>query len=159
MCTFSKTEAEDHSIGKILSEKNMGVQEQFLKKWMLCMQNLTTQAVILQQTNFGKIFILYLWLRIITRSDQGVQFMNFPSQIFFNDINHDYKAALLKKNSLWLLSFYVDLASYCYYEKARRTMNTATVSYLLKYFYSFLATELHNIESRSFCSGIFIRRQ
>ena len=159
MCTFSKTEAEDHSIGKILSEKNMGVQEQFLKKWMLCMQNLTTQAVILQQTNFGKIFILYLWLRIITRSDQGVQFMNFPSQIFFNDINHDYEAALLKKNSLWLLSFYVDLASYCYYEKARRTMNTATVSYLLKHFYSFSVAEPNNILSQSFCSGTFIRRE
>ena len=73
--------------------------------------------------------------------------MNFPSQIFFNNINHGYKAALLKKNSLWLLSFYMDVASYCYYEKARRTMNTAIVSYLLKYFYSFSAAELNNIES------------
>ena len=36
--------------------------------------------------------------------------MNFPSQIFFNDINHGYKAALLKKNSLWLLSIYMDVA-------------------------------------------------
>ena len=73
--------------------------------------------------------------------------MNFPSQIFFNNINHGYKAALLKKNSLWLLSFYMDVASHCYYEKARRTMNTAIVSYLLKYFYSFSAAELNNIES------------
>ena len=76
----------------------------------------------------------------------------------FNDINHGYKAALLKKNSLWLLSFYMDVASHCYYEKARRTMNTAIVSYLLKHFYSFSAAELNNIESRSFCSGTFIRR-
>ena len=30
--------------------------------------------------------------------------MNFRSQIFFNDINHGYRAAILKKNSLWLLS-------------------------------------------------------
>ena len=45
--------------------------------------------------------------------------MNFPSQIFFNNIG--YKAALLKKNSLWLLSIYMDVASYCYYEKGRRT--------------------------------------
>ena len=36
--------------------------------------------------------------------------MNFPSQIFFKDINHGYKAALLKKNSLWLLSIYMDVA-------------------------------------------------
>ena len=142
----------------------MGVLEQFLKIRMLCMQNLTKEwrqlpVVILQRTNFGNIFILCLWLTIITRSDQGVQFMNFPSQIFFNDINHGYKAALLKKNSLWLLSFYMDVASHCYYEKARRTMNTAIVSYLLKYFYSFSAAELNNIESQSFCSGIFIRRE
>ena len=140
----------------------MGVLEQFLKIRMLCMQNLTKEwrqlpVVILQRTNFGNIFILCLWLTIITRSDQGVQFMNFPSQIFFNDINHGYKAALLKKNSLWLLSFYI--AFYCYYQKARRTMNTAIVSYLLKHFYSFSAAELNNIESQSFCLGIFIRRE
>ena len=48
----------------------------------------------------------------------------------FNDSNHGYRAAILKKNSclrfiwLWLLFFY--------YEKVRRTMRTATVSYLLK---------------------------
>ena len=47
--------------------------------------------------------------------------MNFPSQIFFNDINHGYKAALLKKNSLWLLAIYMDVVSYSYYEKGRRT--------------------------------------
>ena len=32
-------------------------------------------------------------------------------------------------------------------EKVRRTMRTAIVSYLLKYFYSFSAAELNNIES------------
>ena len=68
--------------------------------------------------------------------------MNFPSQIFFNNINHGYKAALLKKNSLWLLSFYMDVVSYCYYEKVRRTMHTAIVSY----FNSFSAAEVNNIE-------------
>ena len=116
-------------------------------------------TAILQLVNFCNIFILCLWLRIIRRSDQGVYFMNFPSQIFLNKINHGYKAALLKKNSLWLLSFHMDVASYCYYEKARRTMNTAIVSYLLKHFYSFSAAELNNIESQSFCLGIFIRRE
>ena len=30
----------------------------------------------------------------------------------FKDINHGYKAALLKKKSLWLLSVYMDMASY-----------------------------------------------
>ena len=140
----------------------MGVRGQFLKKRNLCFQTLIIEqkqplVIIPQHTNCCNLFILCLWLRIIRRSYQGVQSMNFSSQIFFNDINHGYKAALLKKNSLWLLSFYI--AFYCYYQKARRTMNTAIVSYLLKHFYSFSAAELNNIESRSFCSGTFIRRQ
>ena len=56
--------------------------------------------------------------------------MNFPSQIFFNviyfyNINHGYRAAILKKNSLWLLPLYMVVATYFYYEKVRRTMRTA----------------------------------
>ena len=39
------------------------------------------------------------------------------------------------------------VASCCDYEKVRRTMCTAIVSYLLKCFYSFPAAELNNIES------------
>ena len=39
------------------------------------------------------------------------------------------------------------VASYCFYEKVRRKMRTATVSYLLKYVYFFSAAELSNIES------------
>ena len=58
--------------------------------------------------------------------------MNSPSQIFFNDINHGYRAAILKKNSLWLLPPYVAEAAYCCYEKVRRAMRTAIASYLLK---------------------------
>ena len=37
--------------------------------------------------------------------------------------------------------------SYCYYEKVRRTTRTEIVSYILKYFYSFSAAALNNIES------------
>ena len=58
--------------------------------------------------------------------------MNFPSQIFFNDINHGYRAVILKKNSLWLLPLYMVVATYFYYEKMRRTMRTAIVSNLFK---------------------------
>ena len=58
--------------------------------------------------------------------------MNFPSQIFFNDIDHGYRAAIFKKNSLWLLPFYMVVATYFYYEKVRKTMRTAIVSNLLK---------------------------
>ena len=57
--------------------------------------------------------------------------MNFPSHKFFNDINHGYKEAILKKNYLWLLPFYMTVATYFYYEKVRRTMRTVIASYLL----------------------------
>ena len=40
--------------------------------------------------------------------------MKFSSQIFFNDINHSYRAAILKKNSLWVLPFYMVGATYFY---------------------------------------------
>ena len=58
--------------------------------------------------------------------------MSFPSRIFFNDINHGYRATILKKNSLWLLPFYMVLATYLYYEKVRRMMRTAIVSNIPK---------------------------
>ena len=59
--------------------------------------------------------------------------MNFPPQIFFNDINHGYTAAILNGSSLWLLPSYMAMATYCYYEKVRRMMRTVIVSYLLKW--------------------------
>ena len=40
------------------------------------------------------------------------------------------------------------VASYCHYEKVRRTMRPAIVSYLSKYFYSFSVAELNNPESQ-----------
>ena len=52
---------------------------------------------------------------------------------FLNDINHGYKAAMLKKSSLWLLPSFMAVATYCYYEKVRRTLRTAIVSDLLKF--------------------------
>ena len=56
--------------------------------------------------------------------------MNFPSQIFFIDINLGYRAAVLKKKILWLLPFYMVVATYFNYEKVRRTMHTAIASNL-----------------------------
>ena len=61
--------------------------------------------------------------------------MNFPSQIFFNDINHVYRAAILKKKFLWLLPFDMVVATYFCHEKVRRTMRTAIISNLLKIIY------------------------
>ena len=58
--------------------------------------------------------------------------MNFPSQILFNDVNHGYRAAMLKKRFLWVLPPYMAVATYCYNKKACRTMHTAIVFYFLK---------------------------
>ena len=58
--------------------------------------------------------------------------MNFLSKISFNDINHDYSAAILKKSSLWVLPSYMVVATYCYYKKERRKIHTAIVLHLLK---------------------------
>ena len=109
-----------------------------MNKRRLCMQNLTKEqkqppVVILQQVVFHNIFILCLSLRIIRRSNQDVQFMNFPSLLFFKNIHHGYREAILKKNCQWLLPFYIAMATYCCYGKVRRTMRTAIVLYLLKF--------------------------
>ena len=58
--------------------------------------------------------------------------MNFPSQLFFNDIKHGYRAAILRKNYVWLLPFYIAVATYFLCKKMHRTMRTAVVSYFLK---------------------------
>ena len=51
--------------------------------------------------------------------------MNLPSQIFFNNSNLGNRAATLKENTLWLLPFYMAVATYCYYERVCKTMCTA----------------------------------
>ena len=73
---------------KDFSSNKYGGTGSISEKKKLCMQNLTKEweqppVAILQQVSFYNIFILWLRLRIIRRSDQGVYLMNFPSQIFF----------------------------------------------------------------------------
>ena len=98
------------------------------------MQNLMKKrkelpVVNLQQTIFYNISILCLWHRIIRKSNQGGVFDKFPSQISFSDIDNKYKIAILKKNYLRQLQFY--MATYCFYEKVPRMMRTAAVSHPL----------------------------
>ena len=38
--------------------------------------------------------------------------MDFTPKILFNDIDHGCRAAVLKKNYLWLLPFYMVVATY-----------------------------------------------
>ena len=37
--------------------------------------------------------------------------MNFSSEVLFNDINHGFRATILKKRSLWLLPFFMAVAN------------------------------------------------
>ena len=96
-------------------------------------------------------FLQYIYSVLVAKNHQKIRSRCLVHELsftdIFNDINHGYRAALLKKDSLWLLPFYKAVASYCCYEKVRRTMCTAMVSYVLKYFYSFLAAKLDNTEN------------
>ena len=125
--------SEDLSIGRILSEKKYVSTGLISEKTDVLYAELNEErkqppVVILEQAILYIVFILYLCLRIIGTSDQ---FMNFASQIFFNNINHGYRAVILKKYSFWLLPFYMIVPTYFYCEKVRRTMRTAIVSNLL----------------------------
>ena len=59
--------------------------------------------------------------------------MDFPSQIFFKDIYYGYTAAILNKNYLWLLPFFMAVAAYIYYEKVH--MRIVVVSHLLNTYF------------------------
>ena len=74
-------------------------------------------------------FSQYIYYVLVAKNHEkirsGCLFQEFLFADIFDDVNHGYRAAILKKNSLWLLSFYIVVASYCYYEKVSRTVNTA----------------------------------
>ena len=79
-------------------------------------------------------YILCLWIRIIRSTYQGVKFMNFSSEIYISkDFNDGYRTVVLKKNSLWLPLFFMNVATSGYCEKVRGTMHSAIVLYLRNY--------------------------
>ena len=98
-------------------------------------------------------FLQYIYSVLVAKNHQKIRSGCLVHEFFFtdifSDINHSYRAALLKKNYSWLLPFHMAVASHCYYEKMHRTLRTAGVSYLLKYFYYFSAAQLNNIESEN----------
>ena len=73
---------------------------------------------------------------LVTKNHQEIRFrclvLDFFFQMFLNDINHGYRAAILKENHLWMLSLYMAVTASCHHEKVRRTMCNAIVSYILK---------------------------
>ena len=85
-------------------------------------------------------FFKYIYFMLVAKNYQKIGskclVYEFSFNGIFNDINHGYRASIFKKNHMWLLPFYMAGATYCYYEKVRTTINTVTVSYLLRIFRS-----------------------
>ena len=71
----------------------------------------------------------YIYSVPVTKNHRNIRSRCLVHEFF--DVNHGYRAAILKKNSLWLLPFYIIMATYFFYEKMRRTMRTGIVSNLL----------------------------
>ena len=103
----------------------------------------------------------YIYFVSVSKNDWNIWwrclFMNFPWQIFFNNINHGYREAILKKSSLWQLLFYMVVATHFCYEKVHRMMCTAIVSNLLNTpgttFYRKSLIQCCPRSSRQYCTG------
>ena len=80
-------------------------------------------------------FLQYIYSMLEDKNNQKIRSKCFAHEFsftdIFNNINHWYKAALLKKNYLWLLSIYLNVASNSYYEKGRRTNARSLSTFIL----------------------------
>ena len=73
----------------------------------------------------------YIYSVPVSKNQRNIQSRclvnEFSFTDIFNNINHGYREVISKKNYLWLLPFYMVVATYFYYAKVRRTMRTAVV--------------------------------
>ena len=133
MCTYFKTETEDHSTGRSLSETKNGDTGLVSEKTETLYAELNERV---EATNSSysttSEFLQYIYSVLVAKNHQKIRSRCLVHEFSVTDI--------------FLIPFYMAVASYCYYEKVRRTMCTAIVSYLYKYFYSFSSAELNNIE-------------
>ena len=124
------------SIGRTLSEKKYGDTGLISEKTEALYEELNERAEAATSSYSAKAlftdFLQYIYSVLVTKNHQEIRFRclvhEFSFANVFNDINHGYRAAILKENPLRLLPFYMAVATSCYYEKVRRTMRTATVS-------------------------------
>ena len=78
---------------------------------------------------------LYIYSVLVTKNYQEIRFRCLVHKFSFTDVfkrYHSYGAAILKENPLWLLPFYMAMATSCCYENVHRMMRTAIVLYLFK---------------------------
>ena len=125
MCMYFKTKAEDHSLGKKIWGWKNG-------SFVYAELNETVEAPTSIYSATGK-FLRFIFSALVAKNYQIIR-----SSVLV------YKFCLI---DIFKIPFVMAEASYCYYEKVRRTMRIAIVSFVLKYFYSFSAVELNNIES------------
>ena len=101
-----------------------------------CMLNLTkrAEAPTSRYSATGN-FLPYIYYVLVAKNPQKIQSRCFFKEIFhryfltiLKYVNPSYMAAILKKNSLWLLPFYIAVATYCYFEKVHRKVRTVIVS-------------------------------
>ena len=64
-------------------------------------------------------FLQYIYSLPVTRNHQNIRsrclIQEFSFTEIFNNINHGYRAAILKKMSLWMLPFYIVVTTcFCY---------------------------------------------
>ena len=61
-------------------------------------------------------FLQYIYSVLVTKNHQKIRSRclvhEFSFTDIFNDINHGYRAAILKKNSSWLLPFCMTVTTY-----------------------------------------------
>ena len=120
---YFKTETEDHSIKNSLSEKKWGLVSEKTEALYVEL-NERVKAVPSSYSATSK-FLQNIYSVHVAKNHQKIRSRCLVHKFSITDI--------------FLISFYMAVASYCFYERVRRTMRTAIVSYLLKYFYSFSA--------------------
>ena len=146
MYRYFKTESEDHSLQRSLSEKKYGCTGLVHEKTESLYVELDKRVEA--DTNS------------YSATGEFLQYIYFvPAAKNHHKIRSRYLVHEFSFTNIFLIPFYMAVASYCYYKKVRSTMRTAILSCLLKYFYSFWAAELNNIECEDDDFAIFIRRE
>ena len=120
MCTYFQTETGDRSIRRSLSEKKYGGTVLVSEKTeaLYAELNKRVKAATSSYSATGE-FLQYIYSVLVAKNHQKIRSRYLVHEFSFTNI-------------FFLIAFYMAVISCCYYEKERRSMRTATVSYLFK---------------------------
>ena len=132
MCTYFKAETEDYS----LREKIRGYEVSFWKSrsFVYAELNESVEATNSSYSATGE-FLRYIYSELVAKNHENIQSSCLVHEFSFTDI--------FLNSTLYGCGFLMLLW------KSAQTIGPAIISYLLKYFYSFSAAELNNIESEN----------